>query len=137
MGFAAAAYGEQFRAVFVWVEDQENSISRVLLDATFGEGAPDDGDQVDDLHKKDSQLHVALQALTEGESFQLVFVAEAERYGCLLQGSSELGSAQDHVVPDPNTILFEYGRTSPRWRTGNSSLAGMRRGRPTARRCRN
>ena len=72
LGFVAAAFGEPFRAVLEWSEDMAEEISREALREQFG---PDALEEVDKLEEKDSQLHVALQALTEGESYDLVLSA--------------------------------------------------------------
>ena len=72
-GFASAAYGASFRGVLEWAEDQEQAITIEDLEVQFG--AEGSEDYVDDIAEKDSQLHVALQALTEGESFDIVLGA--------------------------------------------------------------
>eukprot|EP00974_Lingulodinium_polyedra_P122745 11184049-Lingulodinium_polyedra.AAC.1 len=56
-----------------WVEDQDNVITLDDLNGQFGDMAADDF--VGGLEEKDSQLHVALQTLTEGESFDIVLSA--------------------------------------------------------------
>ena len=72
-GFVSAAYGANFRAVLEWAEDQEQPITPEDLEVQFGAEGADD--YVDDIEEKDSQLHVALQSLTEGESFDIVLGA--------------------------------------------------------------
>ena len=51
-----------------WVEDQDKVITNVALDTQFGPiGAP-----IEDVLDKSAQVHVALLALTESESFDSV-----------------------------------------------------------------
>ena len=80
--FASAAYGASFRTVLEWAEDQEQPITIEDLEVQFGaEGAED---YVDDIAGKGSQLHVAPQVLTEGESFDIVLGARlmaSRRFG--------------------------------------------------------
>ena len=72
-GFVSAAYGASFRAVLEWAEDQEQPITPEDLEVQFGAEGADD--YVDNIEGKDSQLHVALQSFTEGESFDIVLGA--------------------------------------------------------------
>ena len=72
-GFVSAAYGASFRAVLEWAEDQEGPITSEDLEVQFGAEGADD--YVDNIEDKDSQLHVALKFLTEGESFDIVLGA--------------------------------------------------------------
>jgi len=72
-GFASASYGEAFRAMLEWAEDQEETLTREDLTTAFGPDSLED--EVSNLREKDMQLHVALQNLTEGESYDLVMGA--------------------------------------------------------------
>ena len=71
-GFLAAAYGSAFRPVIEWVEDQDNIITYEARNRQFGSlGA----EPVDDVQETSEQVHVALLALTESESFDIVLGA--------------------------------------------------------------
>ena len=83
VGFATAAFGSTFRRVLEWAEDQERPITEDDLEDQFGVEAAAPEDRIDDLREKDAQLHVALQALTEGESFDIVL-------GCAPRGVEAL-----------------------------------------------
>ena len=68
-GFLIAAYGAAFRPVIEWVEDQDNFVTNEALDQQFG---PTSAEPVDEVQEKSEQVHVALLALTESESFHIV-----------------------------------------------------------------
>ena len=51
-----------------WVEDQDNIITNEALDQQFG---PLGTEPADDVLEKSGQVHVALLALTESESFDI------------------------------------------------------------------
>ncbi|CAK0819708.1 unnamed protein product [Prorocentrum cordatum] len=73
--YLTAVFGEQFRKLLEWVEDQAQEttvISMEVLEARFGSDDDDEDEFIPDLREKVSQLYVALQTLTEGESFALV-----------------------------------------------------------------
>lgn len=70
--FLVAAYGSTFRPVVEWVEDQETAIVGQDLDDQFGDTGHE---PVGEIFEKNAQLHVALLALTEGESFDIVLGA--------------------------------------------------------------
>ena len=55
-----------------WVEDQDNIITNEALDQQIG---PIGAEPVDDVQEKSEQVHVALLALTESESFDVVLGA--------------------------------------------------------------
>ena len=71
-GFVIAAFGSTFRPVIEWVEDQDSTITDKDVDDQFGDTGHE---PVDHIAEKNSQLHVALMALTEGESFDIVLGA--------------------------------------------------------------
>ena len=52
-----------------WVEDQDNVITHEAFDRQFG---PIVAEPVEDVQEKIEQVHVALLALTESESFDIV-----------------------------------------------------------------
>ncbi|CAK0857642.1 unnamed protein product [Prorocentrum cordatum] len=73
--YLTAIFGEQFRKLLEWVEDQAQEttvISMEVLEARFGSDDDNEDEFIPDLREKVSQLYVALQTLTEGESFALV-----------------------------------------------------------------
>ena len=51
-----------------WVEDQDNVIRNEALDGQFG---PMGAEPVEDVQEMSEQVRVALQALTESESFDV------------------------------------------------------------------
>ena len=55
-----------------WVEDQDNFITNEALDSLFG---PIGAEPVEDFQEKCEHVHVALLALTESESFDIVLGA--------------------------------------------------------------
>ena len=65
-GFLTAACGPAFQPVTEWVEDQDNVITNEALDRQFG---PKGAEPLEDVQEKSEQVHVALLALTESESF--------------------------------------------------------------------
>ena len=67
--FLIPAYGSAFWPVIEWVEDQENVITNEALDVQFG---PTGAEPVEDVQEKSEQVHAALLALTECESFDIV-----------------------------------------------------------------
>ena len=71
-GFLIAAYGSAFRPVIEWVEDQDSVIMNEALDGQFG---PIGAEPCGDVQEKSEQIHVALLALTESESFATVLGA--------------------------------------------------------------
>ena len=71
-GFLIAAYGSSFRQVIEWIEDQEATITEQDLDEQFGDTGHE---PVEGITERNAQLHVALLALTEGESFDVVLGA--------------------------------------------------------------
>ena len=79
-GFLAAAYGTELRAVLEWTEDQGQGITLEGLTERFVE---DTVDAIPDLDEKNSQLHVALLSLTEGESFDIVLGAAPHGFEAL------------------------------------------------------
>ena len=71
-GFLIAAFGSAFWPVIEWVEDQDNVITNEALDRQFG---PIGAEPVEDVQEKSEQVHVALLALTESESFDVALGA--------------------------------------------------------------
>ena len=71
-GFLIAAYSSTFRPVVEWVEGQGNIITNEALDKQFG---PLGAEPVGDVQEKSEQVHVALLALRESESFDIVLGA--------------------------------------------------------------
>jgi len=71
-GLVVAAFGSSFRTVIEWVEDQDAPITDRDVDDQFGDLGHE---PIDQIGEKNSQLHVALLALTEGESFDIVLGA--------------------------------------------------------------
>ena len=67
--FLIVACGSAFRPVFGWVEDQDNVITNGVVDRQFG---PVGAEPVQDVQEKSEHVHVALLALTESESFDIV-----------------------------------------------------------------
>ena len=67
-----AACGSAFWPVIEWVEDHDNVITNEPLDRQFG---PTGAEPVEDVPEKSEQVHVALLALTESESFDIVLGA--------------------------------------------------------------
>ena len=55
-----------------WVEDQDNVITNESLDRQFG---PRGAESVEDVQEESEQVHVALLAMIEGESFDMVLGA--------------------------------------------------------------
>ena len=55
-----------------WMEDQDNVIRNEALDGQF---SPMGAEPVEDVQEMSEQVHVALQALTESESFDVVLGA--------------------------------------------------------------
>ncbi len=79
-GFLVAAYGAGPRPVLEWIEDQDQNIT---MDDLKGHFRKDSEDTVSELEENDSQLHVALLSLTEGESFDIVFGAAPHGFEAL------------------------------------------------------
>ena len=71
-GFLIAAYGTTFQSVIERVEDQDNFITNEALDRQFG---PTGAEQVEDVQERSEPVHVALLALRESESFDIVLGA--------------------------------------------------------------
>ena len=71
-GFLITAYGSAFRPVIEWVEDQDNVTTNDELERQFG---PVSDGPVDAVLERREQVHVALSAVTEGESFDIVLGA--------------------------------------------------------------
>ena len=71
-GFLIAAYRSAFPPVIEWVEDQDNATPNEALDRQFG---PMGAERIEDVQEKSEKVHVALLALTESESFDIVFGA--------------------------------------------------------------
>ena len=71
-GFLIDAYGSAFWPVIHWVEDQDNATMNHALKQQFG---PLGEEPVDDFQEKSGQVHVALLALKESESFENVLGA--------------------------------------------------------------
>ena len=69
-GFLIAAYGSAFRPVIEWVEDQDDIVTNDALEQQFGSLSYE---PVDGVLDKNEQVHVALFAVTERESFDVVF----------------------------------------------------------------
>ena len=70
--FLIAAYGPDFRPVIELVEDQDNVITNEALEQYF---CPLGAEPVDDNPEKSEQVHVALLAMTDSESFDIVLGA--------------------------------------------------------------
>ena len=70
-----------------WVEDQDSIITNEALDQQFG---PLDAESVDDVLEKSEQVHVALLALTESESFDIVLGAAPSGLKALVPDQCEL-----------------------------------------------
>ena len=67
-----AACGTAFQSVIEWVEDQDNVITNEAHDRQFG---PTGAEPVEDVQDRTELVHVALLALRESESFDIVLVA--------------------------------------------------------------
>ena len=77
-GSPIAADGSAFRPVTEWVEDQDNVNTNEALDRQL---CPVGADAIEDVQDKGDQVHVALLALTESESFDVVFWSGTIRSG--------------------------------------------------------
>ena len=73
--------GSAFRPVIGWVEDQDNVITDEALEQQFG---PMGAEPVDDVLVKIEQVHVALLASTESESFDIVLGAASSGLEALI-----------------------------------------------------
>ena len=124
-GFLIAAYGSAFRPVIEWVEDQVNVNTNEALDRQFG---PRGTEPVEDVQEKSEQVHVALLALTESESFDIVLGAAPSGLEALRRlvrrwdppsGGRRRALLRQILVPDqcklqrPSRRTCEMGRTGP------------------------
>ena len=135
-GFMTAACGSAFWPVIERVEDQDNVITNEALDRQFG---PIDAEPVEDVQEESEQAHVALLALTECESFDIVLGAAPSGLEALrrlvrrwdpLSGGKHRALVRQILVPDrckpqalsPSPFVDLVSRESP---VGEHAMNGV------------
>jgi hypothetical protein len=70
--FTVGVFGEVFRRVLEWAVDQDEIITKDMVEAAWGDEDDHEGDYLPHHEHCNSQLFSALRALTDGESFDIV-----------------------------------------------------------------
>ena len=101
--YVVGVFGEGFRTVIEWAAESEQELTKEDVDRTFGDLA-DELDRIDDVHHKCAQWYLALVALTEDESQDIVLGAGPD-HGA--EAWRKLTKRWDPIVAGRNRALLK------------------------------